>query len=211
MGGWLRMFDDWDYGSWIDSFVESPLSQYLNHKPWALTAKAESVVAQMIGQLSGNYSISGDIAIAQSANVENGAIIKGPAIIGPQSFVASGAYIRGGCWMQANNIVGPGCELKSSFLFANTKVAHLSFVGDSIVGQGVNIEAGAMIANYRNEMTNPNILIKYNGKIIDTSSAKFGALIGDGCRIGANAVIAPGALLRRNKIVERLSLIDQSI
>lgn len=112
--------------------------------------------------------------------------------------------------MQSNNIIGPGCELKSSFLFEHTKVAHLSFVGDSVVGQAVNIEAGAMIANYRNEMTDPKILIKHDGKIIDTGCVKFGALVGDGCRIGANAVIAPGALLERDRIVERLSLIDQS-
>jgi acetyltransferase-like isoleucine patch superfamily enzyme len=45
--------------------------------------------------------------------------------------------------------------------------------------------------------------------MIDTGVSKFGALVGDGSRIGANAVIAPGALLERGSIVGRLQLIDQ--
>ncbi|WP_243457344.1 hypothetical protein [Parasphingorhabdus cellanae] len=113
--------------------------------------------------------------------------------------------------MQADNIIGPGCELKSSFLFEHAKLAHLSFVGDTVMGRAVNIEAGAMIANFRNEMIDPKIVIKHEGKTIDTGRTKFGALVGDDCRIGANAVIAPGALLERNTIVERLSLVDQSL
>src|SRR5690554_5110216 len=199
--GWLRMSKGWDYGDWIEGFAKSSLSRYSDLKPWALTEKSEAIVIQMIEQLQNDYSIKDNVAIAHSATVEDAAIIKGPAIIGPQSFIASGAYIRGGCWIQGNNVIGPGCELKSSFLFEQTKVAHLSFVGDSIVGQAVNIEAGAMIANYRNEMTDPKILIKYNGKMIDTGSVKFGALVGDACRIGSNAVIAPGALLDRKSVV----------
>lgn len=204
------MSDAWDYDFWITGFANSLLSPYSDHQPWVLTANCEAVIIETIDRLSDDYSIADNIAIAKSATVEDGAIIKGPAIIGPQTFIASGAYIRGGCWMQASNIIGPGCELKSSFLFEHTKVAHLSFVGDSVVGQTVNIEAGAMIANYRNEMADPRIVIKHEGKTIDTGSTKFGALVGDSSRIGANAVIAPGALLERSRIVERLSLVDQS-
>jgi acetyltransferase-like isoleucine patch superfamily enzyme len=54
-----------------------------------------------------------------------------------------------------------------------------------------------------------NIRIVYRGQVIDTGVDKFGALVGDGSRIGVNAVIAPGALLERGSIVGRLQLIDQ--
>ena len=114
--------------------------------------------------------------------------------------------MRGGCWLDARCIIGPAAELKTSFVFAGSKLAHLNFVGDSVLGADVNIEAGAMIANYRNERANKRIRI---GEI-DTSVEKFGALLGDYCRIGANAVIAPGALLPAGSIVSRLSLVDQS-
>jgi UDP-N-acetylglucosamine diphosphorylase / glucose-1-phosphate thymidylyltransferase / UDP-N-acetylgalactosamine diphosphorylase / glucosamine-1-phosphate N-acetyltransferase / galactosamine-1-phosphate N-acetyltransferase len=51
------------------------------------------------------------------------------------SFIAAGAYVRGGCWLEANCVLGPGAELKSSFVFAGTKLAHFNFVGDSILGR----------------------------------------------------------------------------
>jgi UDP-N-acetylglucosamine diphosphorylase / glucose-1-phosphate thymidylyltransferase / UDP-N-acetylgalactosamine diphosphorylase / glucosamine-1-phosphate N-acetyltransferase / galactosamine-1-phosphate N-acetyltransferase len=70
-------------------------------------------------------------------------------------------------------------------------------------------EAGAIIANHRNEWKEGNIRIAYRGQVIDTGVNKFAALIGDGSRIGANAVMAPGALLEPSLIVGRLQLIDQ--
>jgi bifunctional N-acetylglucosamine-1-phosphate-uridyltransferase/glucosamine-1-phosphate-acetyltransferase GlmU-like protein len=77
-------------------------------------------------------------------------------------------------------------------MFAGSKLAHMNFVGDSIIGADVNIEAGVIIANYRNELESRNIRIGYREQVINTGVGKFGALVGDGSRIGANAVIAPG-------------------
>ncbi|AGE24876.1 transferase [Pseudomonas poae RE*1-1-14] len=75
--------------------------------------------------------------------------------------------------------------------------------------EAVNIEAGAIIANYRNELNGAQIKIRYLDKVIETGVNTFGALVGDGCKIGANAVIDPGALLRPDTHVPRLGLIDQ--
>jgi NDP-sugar pyrophosphorylase family protein len=141
--------------------------------------------------------------------MESGAVIKGPAIIGPGCFIAAGAYVRGGCWLEADCILGPGSELKSSFVFRGSKLAHFNFVGDSVLGRGVNLEAGAIIANYRNERANAAISFLHEGKRLDTGAEKFGALVGDFTKIGANAVVAPGAILAPATIVKRLSLIDQ--
>ena len=73
----------------------------------------------------------------------------------------------------------------------------------------MNIEAGAVIANYRNELADKGICIRHENEIIDTGVTKFGSLIGDGARIGANAVVAPGALIVPGQKVGRLQLIDQ--
>lgn len=96
-------------------------------------------------------------------------------------------------------------------MLIGSKIAHLSFVGDSIIGAGANIEAGAVIANYRNERDDKRIRIAFEGGVIDTGVEKFGALVGDGARIGANAVIAPGALIRPSAVVPRSALIDQCV
>jgi NDP-sugar pyrophosphorylase family protein len=177
--------------------------------PWALTASAPDIVSRAIASLDGDYDVRGNVAVHRSAIREASAIVKGPAIIGPGAFVAATAYLRGGVFLDAGCVVGPGCELKTAFLFAEAKIAHLSFVGDSILGSGVNIEAGAMLANYRNEMDDKHIRIAHEGRILETGVEKFGALVGDGAKIGANAVIAPGALIPPGSRIPRLSLIDQ--
>jgi len=141
--------------------------------------------------------------------IERGAVVKGPAIIGPNAFVAATAYLRGGVYLSDNCVAGPACEIKSSFLFSGSKAAHLSFVGDSLIGADVNIEAGAVVANYRNEFEDKAIRISIDGEKIETGVKKFGALIGDSTRIGANAVISPGTILDSKSIVARGAIIEQ--
>src|SRR5262249_52480085 len=103
---------------------------------------------------------------------------------------------------------GPYCEIKSSFIHGGSKAAHLNFVGDSVIGHDVNIEAGAILANYRNERPDKQIYVRIGQSIHATGVEKFGSILGDGTRVGANAVLAPGTVLGPNSIVKRLELID---
>lgn len=183
----------------------------LGRTPWAITAEAAALVAAHIARLDGSYRVADGVAIHVSAAVEAGATVKAPAIIGPGCLVAATAYLRGGCWLEADCTVGPGAELKSAFLFAGAAAAHFNFVGDSLLGAGVNLEAGAVIANHRNEAPDRPIVLRFGGRRIETGTRKFGALVGDNARIGANAVIAPGAVIARNAVVPRLGLVDQAL
>lgn len=180
-------------------------------QPWTITRECEARVRTLLERLGPGYRRQGDSAIHDSAVVEAGAVLKGPVIVGPGSLVAAGAYLRGGVHLGAHCVVGPACELKSSLLLDGSKLAHFNFVGDSLIGSGVNLEAGAIVANYRNEWDGAPIRIRHGDRVIDTGVAKFGALIGDGCRLGANAVIAPGALLPAGTRVARLGLVDQGV
>ena len=54
-----------------------------------------------------------------------------------------------------------------------------------------------------------HIYINFQGQIINTKAIKFGALIGDAAKIGANAVLSPGSLIDKKQIVKRLELIEQ--
>ena len=95
-------------------------------------------------------------------------------------------------------------------MLAGSKLAHFNFVGDSIIGENVNFEAGSIVANYRNERQDKHITICRGVEVLKTGVEKFGAVLGDHVRIGSNAVVAPGAILDRNINVPRLALIDQS-
>jgi NDP-sugar pyrophosphorylase family protein len=196
-------------GDYVASAATSALAYRAGDPPWDWTGDAEAIVRDLIAACGSDYDVRDGVAVHISARVETGAALKAPAFIGPDCFIASTALVRGGCWLERACLIGPGAELKTSFMFAGSKLAHLNFVGDSVLGQGVNIEAGAMIANYRNECDDKRIRIRVDGHTHDTGVDKFGALVGDQARIGANAVIAPGAIVPPRTIVARLSLIDQ--
>jgi len=149
------------------------------------------------------------IFIHPTSTVEEGAILKGPVYVGPNCFIGAHAYLRGGVYLVGNNSIGPGCEIKSSILFPNSNLAHFNFIGDSIVGSNVNFEAGSVVANHFNERTEKEIVVSIRGRSTKTGSTKFGALIGDGCKIGANAVLSPGTILEKNTVVARQELVNQ--
>jgi len=197
-----------DIADYVSRWNTSPLGS-LGRSPWAMTTGAQDYVAQILSALGDGYEAREGVAVHATAVVETGATIKAPAVLGPRCFVSSSALLRGGVYLDEDCIIGPAVELKTTFVFQGSKVAHLSFVGDSILGADVNIEAGAIVANYRNELEQKRILIAMAGEIIDTGVDKFGALVGDGSRIGANAVIAPGAILAPGSTVPRLGLVDQ--
>jgi len=194
----------------IASFDASLLGQFGHLMPWELTTGSVRIVEQIKNQLDAEYLTSDGVTVHRTATIETGASIKGMVIVGPRCFVAAGALVRDGCWLDADCVVGPGSELKSSFVFARSKLAHFNYVGDSILGSDVNMEAGSINANHRNEWEKASVSFIYRGKLIETGASKFGALVGDGTKIGANAVVAPGAILTSGTVVERLSLVDQS-
>jgi len=94
-------------------------------------------------------------------------------------------------------------------MFSGAKAAHLNFIGGSLIGSNVNLEAGSIVADYRNELDDKLIRIRQGDRVIETGVDKFGALIGGGARIGANAVIAPWAVLSAGTRVLRLGLGDR--
>lgn len=200
----------------LDDFVEmiavSPLASWASLDPWSFTSCAADIVNCLLSSLdTGEYRIMNQVATHITAEVEAGAVLKGPLIVGPHCFVASSAYLRGGNWLDEHCTIGPGAELKSSFVFAGTKLAHFNFVGDTILGSGVNLEAGSIICNYRNERQDKEVRVRVCDDLRSTGCQKFGALVGDHCRLGANAVVAPGAILPPRWVVPRAFLHDDEI
>jgi UDP-N-acetylglucosamine diphosphorylase / glucose-1-phosphate thymidylyltransferase / UDP-N-acetylgalactosamine diphosphorylase / glucosamine-1-phosphate N-acetyltransferase / galactosamine-1-phosphate N-acetyltransferase len=195
----------------IKHYIQRFPDEFPSHlMPWAITKDIPRWLDEITKSLDSNYSVKNSIAIHKTANIEEHVILKGPLIIGPRCFIGSHAYLRGGVFLDENVSIGPGCEVKSSYLFSGTCLAHFNFVGDSILGSSVNMEAGSIVANHFNEREDKTIHVRINGKLQATDSTKFGALIGDGTKIGANAVLSPGTILSPMSIVKRLELIQQS-
>lgn len=197
------------------------LSHYLAHfpvslrdisdqLPWQITTDLKKNLDRLILQLGLGYHEQDGIAIHKTATIEPGVTLKAPVIIGPHCFIGANAYVREGVFLDQSVKIGPGCEIKTSIICSETAIAHFNYVGNSIIGHQVNFEAGAVVANHYNEREDKSIVVLDRGQQINTGVRKFGAVVGDGSKIGANAVLSPGTLLPQNSIVERLTLVDQA-
>jgi bifunctional N-acetylglucosamine-1-phosphate-uridyltransferase/glucosamine-1-phosphate-acetyltransferase GlmU-like protein len=180
-----------DLVRFLAGFPKSWLAAHSDIAPWRLTTRSRELIGARIGDLGSRFRVDEQVAIHRDAVIEPGAVIKGPAIVSADCFIAAGAYLRDGCWLDEGCVIGPGAEVKSSYLFRGVKLAHFNFVGDSLIGAAVNCEAGSVVANHRNEWTDPRIVLTTKSGRIETGVDKFGAIIGDQSRIGANAVLLP--------------------
>ncbi|MCU0367737.1 MAG: hypothetical protein MUF39_02780 [Cyclobacteriaceae bacterium] len=107
-----------DWSLFIQSFEKSlQQSELSSYMPWQLTIKCPEILSLIILSLGKEYKVENGIAIHVSARIEPNVIMKAPVIIGPDCFIASHAYLRGGVYLIGNNSIGPGCEVKSSFIF----------------------------------------------------------------------------------------------
>ncbi len=110
------------------------------------------------------------------------------AVIGAGASVGPFAYLRPGTYLGDRGKIGTFVETKNSTIGERSKVPHLSYIGDTTIGTGVNLGAGAITANYDD-------LAKHRTEIGDEvhsgSHNVFVApvRIGDGAKTGAGAVI----------------------
>jgi NDP-sugar pyrophosphorylase family protein len=133
------------------------------------------------------------ISIGAGTVIEPGAYIQGPAIIGPNNTIRHGAYIRGNIITGEGCIIGHATEVKNSIFLNRVAAAHFNYVGDSILGNGVNLGAGVKLANFR--LDQKEIPIYFRGEVIRTRLRKLGAIVGDGAQLGCNSVTNPGTLI----------------
>ncbi len=119
------------------------------------------------------------------------------AVIGPRASVGPFAYLRPGTYLDADGKIGTFVETKNSRIGAGSKVPHLSYIGDTTIGEHTNIGAGAITANYDDLVKHETTI----GSHVHTGSDNVfvaPVTIGDGAKTGAGTVVRkdvpPGAL-----------------
>lgn len=133
------------------------------------------------------------ISIGRGTVLEPGVYIQGPCILGKECVIRHGAYLRGGVLAGDRCAVGHSAEIKHSILLDQANATHFTYVGDSILGNGVNLGAGVKCANLR--LDRKEIAVKSSNGKIKTGLKKMGAILGDHCQIGCNCVLNPGTIV----------------
>ena len=161
--------------------------------PWEILARldafAADIPAQILGEVHPTAVLTGNVFVAAGAKVGPCAFIEGPAWLGEGAVVGHSAYLRGNVVLLAKAKVGHATEIKRSLFLPGAAAPHFNYVGDSVLGSGVNLGAGVKLANFRTLSGT----VKVAG--IDTGLRKFGAALGDRVSLGCNSVTGPGTVI----------------
>jgi len=96
-------------------------------------------------------------------------------------------------------VCGHTTEAKNAIFFPGAKASHFAYVGDSILGEGVNLGAGTKLANLR--FLRGEITVEVGGRLFRTGLRKFGAILGDKVQTGCNSVLQPGTLVGQGSFI----------
>jgi bifunctional UDP-N-acetylglucosamine pyrophosphorylase / glucosamine-1-phosphate N-acetyltransferase len=172
----------------------------------AVTVASDTVIEPYV-QLLGNtvigsdcrirsYSVIQNSKIGDNVMVRNGCVLDG-AEVGDHALLGPYAHLRPESRIGASAHVGNFCETKKVNLGAGSKANHLSYLGDTVIGAGVNIGAGVITCNY--DGVHKHTTSIGDGVFVGSDSTLVAPIIiGDGAYVAAGSCITqnvpPGAL-----------------
>lgn len=185
------------------------LREFLN-RPWDLFTYLQSELelkmysTQVLSDLvSPDARIRGPVFIEKGARIFDFATIVGPAYIAAGALIGQYANVRGSYVGPGTN-VGVRSEVVRSILGSSCEL-HNTYVGDSLLGNGVHVSGEAGTANFRTNQA--EIFSRIGDKRLNTGLIKLGAIIGDhtelatgvssmpGVKVGSHAILGPNVTI----------------
>ncbi len=184
-------------------------------RPWDLLGANETILNEMKLKKDKRVKIEkfvvikGDVHIGNGTLIRSGSYIEGPCYIGENCIIGPNCYIRPCSSIKDNVHIGNAVEIKNSIIMSGTNVGHLSYIGDSIIGENCNFGAGTKVANLR--VDNDEVRIEIKNKLTRSGRRKFGCLMGDNVKTGINVSIMPGRSIYPGAYVEAGSVVRNTI
>ena len=150
----------------------------------------QSIESHIVGDIEEGAVLKGAVQVGKGTVVKSGAYIEGPVVIGMNCTVGPNCYIRKFTSIGDGCVIGQAVEIKNSIVMPACRIQHLSYIGDSVVGEKCSIGAGTIVANRRHDAANVKSMIK--GKLVDSERVKLGAIISDGVQLGVHTSVYPG-------------------
>jgi len=140
----------------------------------------------------GKVKIANNVEILPFTHIED-ANIESNVSVGPY------ARIRLGTYLQSGARVGNFVEIKKSKVGKNSKINHLSYIGDSVIGKNVNIGAGTITCNYDGKRKNKT-------KISDQAFIGSNTSLVAPIKIGKRSTVGAGSVITKNVKDKSLAL-----
>ena len=172
-----------DRNSWIDI-----------GRPWDLLEANERILKKCEHRIDGvieeGARIVPPVIISKDARVHAGSVLIGPVFVGEGTELGPNCRIRSCTSIGKRVKIGPSCDIKNSIIMDDTKVPHLTYIGDSVIGEKCNFGAGTNVANLR--LDDATVETRIRGRVVNSGRLKFGIITGDNVRTGINASLMPG-------------------
>lgn len=179
--------------------------------PWHLfdaNEKLLSVTKQKnLGKIE-DSKIKGKVIMEKGAIVFD-SYLSGVSYIGAESEIGPYAILKSFNSIGKNCKIGGGTTVKNSIIFDNVYAKHLSYIGDSVVGDWVNFGSGTQLANYRFDESYINVQTERGW--VNSARKKLGAIVGDQTKFGVLACTMPGKLIGSNCWISSGTVVNQNI
>ncbi len=172
--------------------------------PWHILHAVEHFLEGVGGWVSKSADISdaasvdGKVIIGDGVRILENAVVRGPVYIGPGTVIGNNSLVRAYSHIGADCVIGFGTEIKGSYVGDRTW-AHMTYLGDSIVGDDCSFGAGTVTGNQR--LDGKTIAVMADDQVIDTGLDKLGAIIGDNCRTGIHVGTMPGVSIGAGSVI----------
>lgn len=163
-------------------------------KPWhvieANKLALKNIKHEVRGLVIEPVTMQKPVFIGENSTIYPYTTILGPVFIDKYVEIGPNAFIRPWSVICSGSKIGFSVEVKESIIFENVHASHLTYIGDSVVCEHVNLGAGTILANLRFDRKTVKMLVK--DKLEDTGRPKLGAIIGGYVQTGVNVSIMPG-------------------
>jgi len=182
-------------------------------KPWDVLAANARLLARskrrIAGRIEEGAKVTGQVTIEKGALIRTGTVIEGPARIGEGAVIGPLAHIRAGTYVGKRSAIGAFCEVKNSIIMDHTKIPHLSYIGDSIIGEHCNLAAGTIVANLK--LNDNTVRMRIKDSLVDTGLRKLGIVTGDNVKTGINASFMPGIRIASGAVIPACSVVSEDV
>ncbi len=177
--------------------------------PWVRLDEAAAELRTLVPAVHGTVhplaTVAGVLELGEGSVIKAGCVIEGHVRIGKRCIIGPNAYLRGETSIGDDCLIGNAVEVKSSLIGHHVAIAHLSYVGDSVLGNDINIGGGCILSNFRHDAG--EIRMPWGGRLQCTGRNKLGCAVGDHARIGCKCVILPGRVVEAGAWTEPGSVI----
>jgi len=179
--------------------------------PWQLFDANEFLLNKMKAKKDGkieNSRVTGKVIMEKGASISD-SVVEGPIFIGKNTEIGPHSFIRGNSSIGEDCSISDSTTVKNSIIMSHVNAKHLTYIGDSIVGENCNFGAGTQIANWRFDAG--TITMEVMNRRVDTKRSKLGVIIGDNTKTGVLSSIMPGRTIGDNCWIGAGVVVDRDI